>query len=135
MLFLQAEAAPPPFATVDVHIEGMRSHKGLVRACLTHDPKYFPHCEKDATAHKLNVAAPQSALLRFTDIAPGDYAITVLHDENGNAKLDTVLGIPREGVGFSNNPRLIAGPPRFDSVRFRVNGTTVATTIRLKYFL
>jgi uncharacterized protein (DUF2141 family) len=133
-LLFQANAAPPP-TTVDVHIEGMRSQKGLIRACLTHDTRFFPHCEKDPSSHKLNVPAPQGALLHFTDVAPGGYAITVLHDENGNAKVDFFLGIPKEGVGFSNNPRLIAGPPKFEAVRLMVNGAPVKTSIRLKYFL
>lgn len=133
-LLLQANAAPP-LATVDVHVEGMRSQKGLIRACLTRDPKAFPHCEKDPAAHKLNVPAPQGKLLHFTDVAPGDYAVTMIHDENGNAKLDTMLGIPREGVGFSNNPRLIAGPPSFVATRFAVKAAPVETTIKLKYFL
>lgn len=134
-LFLQAQAAPPPLTTVEVRIEGLRSEKGIVRACLTRDPKFFPHCEKDAGSHKLNIPTPQAALLRFTNVTPGDYAITLLHDENGNAKLDTMLGIPKEGVGFSNNPRLIAGPPKFVAARFQVESRPVSATIVLKYFL
>lgn len=113
----------------------MRSQKGIIRACLTHDQKFFPHCEKDPTSYKLNVPASAGNLLHFRDVAPGDYAVTVLHDENGNAKLDTMLGIPREGVGFSNNPRLIASAPRFAAVRFTVGGAPVEQTITLKYFL
>lgn len=37
-------------------------------------------------------------------IVPGKYTITYFHDENGNHKFDTnILGIPKEGYGFSNN--------------------------------
>lgn len=113
----------------------MRSQKGLIRACLTREPKYFPHCEKDAGALKINVPTPAGALLHFPNVAQGDYAITVLHDENGNAKADMFFGIPKEGVGFSNNPRLIAGPPSFGVARFHVDGVTVTQVVRLKYFL
>lgn len=134
-LLLKAEAAPPPLATVEVHVEGLRSQKGIIRACLTSNPKFFPHCDKDKGSHKLNTPTPQGALLRFTNVTPGTYAITLLHDENGNARLDTMLGIPKEGVGFSNNPRLIAGPPKFAAVQFAVKDAPVAATIRLKYFL
>ncbi len=31
----------------------------------------------------------------FVDVIPGGYAITVLHDENSNAKADMFLGIPK----------------------------------------
>ena len=130
-----ARAEPPQTVTVDVHIEGMRSQKGILRACLTRDVKSFPHCEKDPAARKLNIPAPNGALLHFTDVAPGDYAITVLHDENSNAKVDFFLGIPKEGVGFSNNPRLITGPPSFRTATLAVAHKPVETTIRLKYFL
>jgi len=133
-LLLQAQAAPP-LATVDVHIDGMRSQKGIIRACLTRDSRFFPHCEKDPASYKINSPAPAGAELHFRDVAPGSYALVVLHDENGNARADMFLGIPKEGVGFSNNPRLITGPPSFATARFPVEGPRVETTIRLKYFL
>jgi uncharacterized protein (DUF2141 family) len=134
-LLLDANAEPPAGVTVTVHIEGLRSQKGLVRACLTKDARIFPNCDKDPAAYKVNVLTPAGALLRFTGVTPGDYAVVVLHDENGNAKPDFVLGIPKEGVGFSNNPRLITGPPRFATAKLPVAQTPVETTIRLKYFL
>lgn len=134
MLLLPANAEPPT-GSVDLHVEGMRSQRGLIRACLTHDPKFFPHCEKDTTSLKLNVPASAGGELHFTGVAPGDYAITVLHDENSNAKADFLFGIPKEGVGFSNNPHLIAGPPPFAAARFHVGDGSVTEVIRLKYFL
>lgn len=130
-----ARADPPQAVTVEVHIQGMRSQKGIVRACLTSNVKFFPHCEKDPASQKLNIPAPAAAELHFTNVAPGDYAVVVLHDENSNAKPDFLLGIPKEGVGFSNNPRLITGPPSFAAARLSVGHATVGTTIRLKYFL
>ncbi len=42
----------------------------------------------------------------FEDISPGTYALAVIHDENGNGKLDTNwVGIPTEGYGFSGLPQ------------------------------
>jgi uncharacterized protein (DUF2141 family) len=61
--------------------------------------------------------------------------VLVLHDENGNNKVDTMLGIPREGVGFSRNPRIMFGPPRFDAVRIHVPAGPSATGVKLQYFL
>ena len=45
------------------------------------------------------------------NLEPGDYAVAIYHDENGNGQLDKRLfGIPKEPYGFSNNyrPRLSA---------------------------
>jgi uncharacterized protein (DUF2141 family) len=68
-------------------------------------------------------------------VPPGDYALLVLHDENGNNKVDTMLGIPREGVGFSRNPRLMFGPPRFEAVRIHIPAGASETDVKLQYFL
>jgi len=127
--------AERPKGGVDVQFEGLRSAKGMIRACLTRDPHYFPKCEKDPAAHHVTIAAQADAQLHFGGLAPGDYALLVLHDENGNAKVDTMLGIPREGVGFSRNPKLMMGPPPFSKVHFPVAQGTVKQVVRLKYFL
>ena len=64
----------------------------------------------------------------------GDYAIAILHDENGNSRLDRFAGIPREGIGFSRNPRFSFGPPRFSSVQFRLDNRSEVQSIRMRYF-
>jgi uncharacterized protein (DUF2141 family) len=53
----------------------------------------------------------------------------------GNAKLDTFAGIPKEGIGFSRNPRLTFGPPSFASSGFAVESVPVSQMVRMKYFL
>ncbi len=118
-----------------MRFDGLRSTKGMVRACLTRNPHYFPRCNNDPEAYKESVAAAPGATMRFSGVAPGDYAITVLHDENRNFKPDFMLGIPREGVGFSRNPVLRMGPPSFAAARFAVPAAPVAQEIRIKYFL
>ena len=130
-----AQASAETGGEVDIRFEGLRSTKGVIRICLTRDKRYFPKCDKDPLAYKASVSASDSAGLHIEEVTPGDYALLVLHDENGNARLDTMLGIPREGVGFSGNPRLLVGPPSFEKVRFRVEHQRVSQDIRLKYFL
>lgn len=75
------------------------------------------------------------ATAHIDGIAPGDYALSLIHDENGNGRLDTRLGIPREGIGFSRNPRLTFGPPGFSSVRFAIVGERARAAVKVKYFL
>lgn len=49
--------------------------------------------------------------------SPGEYAFSVLHDEDKNNKLTrSLIGFPKEGFGFSNNPPVRTGPPAFDHV-------------------
>jgi uncharacterized protein (DUF2141 family) len=128
-------AAAPSTTQVDVTFESVRNAKGLIRACLTRDPLHFPHCDADPAARKLSIPAAAGAKLSFHDVAPGDYAISALHDENRDGKLNTRIGIPREGFGFSNNPVVRMSAPKFKAARFVVGAAAVSETIRLQYFL
>jgi len=120
--------------SVDVSVTGLRSTKGQVLVCLTANPKAFPDCSKDKTAVRMAVKAASAA--RFSIIAPanGTYAIALVHDENSNNKMDMALFLPKEGFGFSRNPAIGMGAPKFKSASFPVNGDT-AQTIKMKYML
>ena len=76
---------------------GLRSAKGNVLICLTANSKAFPDCSKDANAIKRVVKANAAGSVVFVGAAPGTYALSLIHDENGNGKLDTAMAIPREG--------------------------------------
>ena len=121
-----------PIARLDVGVDHMRSAKGLLRVCLTADPDNFPACVDDADAVTRSVPAGAHAM-RFDGLPLGHYAVAVIHDENGNAKLDTFAGIPREGFGFSRNPAIHFGPPRFAAARFAVTGDANQQQITMRY--
>jgi uncharacterized protein (DUF2141 family) len=131
-----ADAEGAAMGQLDVRFEGLRSTKGYLRACLTQNRTHFPKCERDPAALNASVAAGEHAHLVFFKVPPGDYALLVFHDENGNSRMDTMLGIPREGVGFSRNPRLRFGAPGFDTVVISVPaGPSKEATVKLQYFL
>ncbi len=55
------------------------------------------------------------------DLPAGEYAVSVFLDENNNQKLDqNLVGIPKERFGFSNNPRILTGPPSYRDCAVRV---------------
>jgi uncharacterized protein (DUF2141 family) len=124
-----------PLASLDLGVAGLRSDKGMVRACVTTDRAHFPACDKDPKARHLSVAAGGGAALRFDDLPSGAYAVAIFHDENGNGRVDTRFGIPTEGVGFSNNPRLLFGPPSFAAASIALTDRPVDQTVKLRYFL
>jgi uncharacterized protein (DUF2141 family) len=121
-----------PVAPLELDFDGVRSAKGLIRICLTADAKNFPTCVDDARALTRTVPA-STRDLRLSGLAPGNYAVAIIHDENGNAKLDTLVGIPREGFGFSNNPAIAFGPPRFVAARFALVAGGTRQEIRMRY--
>lgn len=121
-----------PVARLDVGVDHLRSAKGLIRVCLTADPDNFPACVDDADAVTRSIPAG-SRTISFDGLPHGTYAIAVIHDENGNAKLDTFAGIPREGFGFSRNPAVTFGPPRFAAARFTLASEAERQQIRMRY--
>lgn len=124
----------PPSQSLTMTVAGLRSTRGRILVCLTRSPDHFPDCSGDATSRHFSLAATGEPMaLGLTE--PGDYAISIIHDENGNGRLDTFAGIPREGVGFSRNPVLRFGAPRFESARFSIGAAPVRQDIRIKYFL
>lgn len=68
-----------------------------------------------------NIDNNQCVIL-FDSIALGKYTITYFHDENKNNELDTnIMGIPKEGYGFSNNASGKYGPPPIEERIFTVS--------------
>jgi len=121
-----------PVGRLDVTVEGLRSAKGSLRLCLTADPANFPACVDDAEAVTRSVPA-RDARISVEGLPHGAYAVAVIHDENDNARLDTLAGIPREGFGFSRNPAIRFGPPRFAAARFVTQGGAEMQQVRMHY--
>lgn len=112
-------------ADLAVTVEGVRNSTGVVYVCLWSEALTYPDCAKSVPRARRAIP-PEGGTARtvFDGLAPGVYAISVLHDENGNGVMDTsILGIPREGFGFSNVPRLTAPrAPTFEEASFRLAG-------------
>ena len=130
-----ASIATPQNLSVDV--EALRSAKGSIIVCLTRLPDHFPDCtgDPDRRHYIVPVAQARAGGIAIPDLPPGGYALALIHDENNNRKLDTLAGIPREGVAFSRNPPIRFGAPSFNSARFTIAGAPVEQDVKMKYFL
>ena len=131
-LGLLVGAAPTTELSID--IAKLRNAKGMLRICLTAEPDHFPSCVGDAQAVTRSIPAGTHDL-RIAGLPHGDYAIAVIHDENSNKKLDTFMGIPREGFGFSRNPPIGFAAPRFAAARFTLQGDTESQQVLMHYLL
>lgn len=131
----QDAVATAATATVDIAISNLRSKKGDVLVCLSNNPKYFPDCTKDEAARKIKVAASNAGNVQITNVKPGTYAVALVHDENANGKMDLRLFLPREGFGFSRNPKIGMGPPKFKSAQFTVGADDAKYAVKMKYIL
>ncbi|WP_226015954.1 DUF2141 domain-containing protein [Novosphingobium sp. FKTRR1] len=128
-------ATMPSPSTVTVDIEGLRSTRGLIQACLTADPITFPDCQKDPQARHVTATAADGPSVVFRHVLPGRYAIALFHDENANGRMDKVLMVPREGFGFSRDAPIRFGPPRFDAAEFPLGEAALVTPIKVRYLL
>lgn len=120
-----------PAATLRVTIEGLRDHKGLLHFCLTRNLDYLK-CDADQGAVRLSVPAATGQVV-FEHMVPGEWSLLLIHDSNGNGKLDKRFGLPREGFGFSRNPAIRFGAPSADDVRFALPAGESHQGIRVRY--
>ena len=128
--------APAAASEVEINITNLRNSEGVIRACMTTNPDIFPRCREDPESHRTVIPAAEDAIIRFTDVEPGDYAIALLHDENDNGKADRVLGMmPKEGFGFSRDAKVRMGPPKFKDAVFEQGEEPQQLTIKMRYML
>jgi uncharacterized protein (DUF2141 family) len=130
----QAQAAPPQGGVIHVDIVGLRNNKGQVFCALYASAEGFPKDGQKAIRRDTSSVTEGKAACEFPGIERGTYAVSVFHDENSNGKLDTnFLGIPREGVGASNDARGHMGPPKFNAAQFQFPGGRLNLKITINY--
>lgn len=72
-------------------------------------------------------------VVKFDNLPPGDYAITLYYDENDNGKLDTgMFRIPREKAAFSNNAWRRFGPAKWKDAHFELMQKDLDPSIQMK---
>jgi uncharacterized protein (DUF2141 family) len=126
--------ASVPNSTLEIDVAGLRSTKGIILICLTANPASFPDCEGGKDSRLMRVFANKAGAIEVKGLAPGNYAISLVHDENANGRLDKAILIPREGFGFSRNPKITFGPPKFSAVEVNVGQGDVKIPVKMKYY-
>lgn len=129
-----AQTKPPETGLIHVEVVGIRNDKGKISCSLYSSADGFPKKGEKAVAHVVAPISEKKAICEFPGITPGTYAVSVFHDENSNGKLDTnFFGIPREGVGASNDARGHMGPPKFDAAAFQFSAGRISLKITIHY--
>jgi len=117
-----------------ITVTGLRNDNGQVMVSLFAGSSGFPD---DVARSQITVTPPvHNGRVEVTlpDIPYGVYAISVLHDENSDGKMATsLLGIPREGFGFSGNPQYRSGQPDFDEARFYLFAPLKDVPLTMRY--
>lgn len=124
-------------STLTIKIKGIRNAKGKIDVALYGSDKGFPMDPSNAVGLKQIDVDPKTmtATAVFEKLPQGNYAATVMHDENLVGKMEfDASGVPLEGYGISNNPDSSQGPPTWDDSKFAVNKPDAAIEISMIYW-
>ena len=106
--------------TLTILVTNLENNNGLINVALYNEANKstFLKDTKSASQRKIIEINNRKAVLMFSDVPFGTYAISVFHDENKNGKIDrTFIGFPSEATGISGN-KFTFGPPNFDHAKF-----------------
>ncbi|MEM1417588.1 MAG: DUF2141 domain-containing protein, partial [Myxococcota bacterium] len=124
-----------PGALNTVRVTGAAHADGRVGCSLWGSDDGWPTETGKAVARRWTTIRDGAATCVFNDVPAGTYAVSVMHDEDGNGVLRTsVMGFPREGWGVSKNqPLRTFGAPRFRNCSFEHGADGSRMRVRLNY--
>lgn len=133
---LGAQTAPAAkTGQVIVEIVGVHSSQGQVYVAMYCGKAGFPGDMKKACASKFADAKKGRMRLVFDAVPAGEFALSMIHDENSNRTLDrNFLGIPKEGWGASRDAKANFGPPSYsDAVLKLAAGERKQVVVHVRY--
>ena len=123
-------AAPAMAEDVTVTLTGVEARGGVLLATLQTQGQFM----QPAGAYGERIAGPAAGVVRLTfrGVAPGDYALMVLHDEDSDGQMKLNGYMPAEGWAMVNGDAL-RGPPTFDLVKFTVSASGADISVPMSY--
>jgi uncharacterized protein (DUF2141 family) len=121
---------------VEVSIDNVKSQKGNILISVFKNEHSFnkekPDYEKVYSKKDIKKGKFKTTL----HLAPGTYGIAILDDENADKKMNyNLLGMPKEGYGFSNFYHSGYSKPKFSNFSFKLEkGKKILKAIKLRYF-
>ncbi len=132
-----AQARNVQIPRLEVRVDGIKDLKGEIGVALWNSELGYPtHLEHAYEAEWIPVKGGETAVAAiFASMPAGEYAVSVVHDTNGNRKVDRgFFGFPKEGVGFSNDQKVVMSAPRYDKSKSPlVAGENKSIVIKLDY--
>lgn len=117
-----------------VLIDGFRNTDGEAIVSLFSRRSGFPDDMGKAFRNRRVKIVAGQARAEFSGVPYGEYALSVLHDEDGDRQMKKGwLGSPREGFGFSGHPAYKFGAPAFDDAAILLVSATAEITVEMRY--
>ena len=121
---------------VEITVNGIKSEKGQIVVGVFPDDLSFRK-EKVLLTTTVSKTDISDGTMSFSiSLEPGLYGLSILDDENGDGKMEyRMLGIPKEGFGFSDYYHTGLKKPKFDSFKFTIDSDLVKKIIvKMRYF-
>ncbi len=130
------QSEPRPVGTLEVRIAGIRKQQGgtLLVALYDRESTWLKLDAARLVARIMVAADSETAVFDGLPI-DSSYAVAVIHDRNGNGKLDMrwfPFPKPKEGAGVSQN-HVRMGKPRYEQARFALRRDLGAIRIEMRY--
>lgn len=123
------------FQKGEIHltIKETETNQGKIQILIFDNKEGYPS-EIDKAYQKLSLPIQNNkASIILKDLAPGNYAIVVFHDEDMDGEIrKNKIGYPIDKFGFSNNPSLLFGVPSFERASIKVGNAPTEVLIQLR---
>jgi uncharacterized protein (DUF2141 family) len=133
---LPAPSDAPQSCILRIRVDGFRNTRGNLGTIIFRSSDGWPEDKDKSFRHGPAPIdnATGTAVAVWPDLPPGDYGVAAIHDENSNAKLDrNLIGVPKEGFGFANNPHVSHSAPPFRQATVHVGCPATEISIHLQY--
>lgn len=133
LLFTKTPTESPQNPVLEVSVQHANSDQGMIRILVFSSEKGFPD-QPELAIRSISLSPKNKrGKVVIEDLPAGKYAISAIHDEDGNGKLNTnLVGYPLEKFGFSNNPKIYVTPPSFEKASFEVKSESKHLSINLR---
>jgi len=122
---------------IELTVTGIRGHSGTLGLGIFDNQKSFDDEVAQKSLHFKKSDIVNGTMTVSFDIEPKVCGFSILDDENSNDKMDyNLLGIPKEGFGFSDYYHSGLSKPHFDSFKLDLKpGESRKVEMKLRYIL
>jgi len=117
--------------TLLITVPNINPLKGEIQVSVYDNGKSFLKENEEYKIYRFKVEEAKGSFV-INDLPEKEYALIIYHDENDNKEMDkSIIGMPKEGYGFSKNFKPGLSRPDFKDCSILLNEDT-ETEIRLR---
>ena len=118
---------------LDIVVTGLKNTNGQLMISLSKGKQGFPHNNYYKQIFIPDFTSPEFNIT-IKGIPNGNYAVSLLHDEDSNGKMNrNLIRIPKEGFAFSRNYKVLLRAPKYEEANFDIDTIKKPVVIKLQY--